>query len=490
MGDATRRFALPAGPSGVARASDWLRSLGEEFGLSAEETYRLDLCAGELLTNVLAYAYPSDEGGTPHSIGLRAQFNERRVALEIVDDGRPFDPLAWRGPGAPRSLAEAESGGSGLLLVKRFADECRYARRDDRNVMRLVIRRGAVDGRAAAGARLPRGPGRRGPAGAVALPVRRADGTLVRNDERQGLDRRLLGFIWPLAIFRGVPCHLVEEVVASCRLVRFHDGAVMLRPGQPNDAMAFVINGRLRVHLDAPDSPTYFVIAAGDCVGELSVIDGRARVGLRRRRPGYPGAAGRCRYAVRTATRDPRREPQLHADPVRPGAAPRSSVVEQIRWELDLAHLQRDLGFAREIQAGMLPQESPLFPDREEVDCAARLLAARQVGGDFYDAFFIDSTRLFVTIGDVCGKGLPAALFMVRALTVLRGEATRRTGTKRAYVQRVVERVNRLLVERNEQSLFVSLFCALLDTATGTLAYVSAGHNPPALALGGGPLKP
>jgi serine phosphatase RsbU (regulator of sigma subunit) len=286
-----------------------------------------------------------------------------------------------------------------------------------------------------------------------------------------------------------VPCHLVEDVVASCRLVRFHDGAVMLRPGQPNDAMAFVINGRLRVHLDAPDSPTYFVIAAGDCVGELSVIDGRPASAYVVADPGTrvllvdADTLFERLLAIPAVSRNFMR---ILSDRVRRTS---SRVVEQIRSELDLAHLQRDLGFAREIQAGMLPQESPLFPDREEVDCAARLLAARQVGGDFYDAFFIDSTRLFVTIGDVCGKGLPAALFMVRALTVLRGEATRRTGAKRAYVQRVVERVNRLLVERNEQSLFVSLFCALLDTATGTLAYVSAGHNPPALALGGGPFE-
>ena len=299
----------------------------------------------------------------------------------------------------------------------------------------------------------------------------------------------MLGFLSQLAIFRGVPCHLVEDVVASCRLVRFHDSAVMLRPGQPNEAIAFVINGRLRVHLDAPDSPTYFVIAAGDCVGELSVIDGMPASAYVVAEPGTRLLLADADTLFEQLLAIPavsRNFMRILTDRVRRTS---SRVVEQIRSELDLEHLQRDLGFARDIQAGMLPQESPLFPDRDEVDCAARLRAARQVGGDFYDAFFIDSTRLFVTIGDVCGKGLPAALFMVRALTVLRGEATRRTGTKRAYVQRVVERVNRLLVERNEPSLFVSLFCALLDTATGTLAYVNAGHNPPALALGGGPFE-
>jgi serine phosphatase RsbU (regulator of sigma subunit) len=161
-------------------------------------------------------------------------------------------------------------------------------------------------------------------------------------------------------------------------------------------------------------------------------------------------------------------------------------VVDQIRSELELEQLQRDLAFAQEIQAGMLPQESPLFSERAEVDCAGYLRAARQVGGDFYDAFFVDDHRLFVAIGDVCGKGLPAALFMVRAMSLLRSEAGRRAGSRRAYVQRIVERLNRLLFERNDKSLFTTLFCAVLDTATGTLAYVNAGHNPPALALGAG----
>jgi serine phosphatase RsbU (regulator of sigma subunit) len=153
---------------------------------------------------------------------------------------------------------------------------------------------------------------------------------------------------------------------------------------------------------------------------------------------------------------------------------------------MELKQLQRELGLAQEIQAGMLPQESPLFPERADVDCAARIRVARQVGGDFYDAFFIDQTRLLVTIGDVCGKGMPAALLMVRTVTLLRSEATRRTGAKRGQLQRMVERLNQQLAERNEAALFVTTFCALLDTATGKLAFVNAGHNPPLLALGDG----
>lgn len=89
-------------------------------------------------------------------------------------------------------------------------------------------------------------------------------------------------------------------------------------------------------------------------------------------------------------------------------------------------------------------------------------------------------------IGDVCGKGLPAALFMVRAMTQLRSEATRRDDTTRSPLHETMARVNALLLERNEASLFVTLFCAILDTTTGRLVYVNAGHCPPAIAGPGG----
>jgi sigma-B regulation protein RsbU (phosphoserine phosphatase) len=243
------------------------------------------------------------------------------------------------------------------------------------------------------------------------------------------------------------------------------------------------------VHLDAPDSADFFTIEAGDCVGELSVIDGKPA-------SAYIVADTACRVLlVDAATLFDRLLPipevnrrfmAMLTERVRRTS---DRILDQTRAALELQQLQRELGLAHEIQNGMLPQESPLFPDRADVDCAARIRVARQVGGDFYDAFFIDHTRLLVTIGDVCGKGMPAALLMVRAVTLLRSEATRRTGAKRGQLQRMVERLNQQLAQRNEASLFVTTFCALLDTATGSLLYVNAGHNPPALALGAGPFE-
>jgi len=481
--DGARRLTLVNDLASVGEASDWLRAVGRDAGLVADDLYRLDLCAGELLINIVSYAYDDQRA---HRIELGLAVGDRDVTLEIVDDGRPFDPVAHPLARAATSLAEARWGGWGLRLVRQFADQYRYERRGAENVVAIVLQRQAVP--AGPGTeRAPRGPDRRRNRGAAVFPLRRSDGTLVPAEARAGLDRRLLGFISRFELFRGIPYALVEHAIADCRVRRFADGAVLLSPGERNSSLGFVISGRLRIHLDAPDSQNFFPIEAGDCVGEMSVVDGEPV-------SAYVVADAGCRILfVEADTLFSRLlsipEVSRNFMTVLTERVRRTSqrIVDQIKSAMELEQLQRELRFAAEIQAGMLPQESPLFPERTDVDCAARLRAARQVGGDFYDAFLVDQQRLLVTIGDVCGKGLPAALFMVRALTLVRSEATRRTGARRSHLQRTVERLNRLLVERNEASLFVTTVCALLDTSTGELAYVNAGHNPPALALGDGP---
>src|SRR5215467_3169777 len=119
---ATRGLTLAADLASVGRASEWLRALAAEAGLDAEDAYRLDLCAGELLTNVVEYAY---EDRTSHSIELAATAGDREDRLV-----RP-----------PEVLSEARWGGWGLRLVRQFADEYRYERRGDRNVVTLVLHR-------------------------------------------------------------------------------------------------------------------------------------------------------------------------------------------------------------------------------------------------------------------------------------------------------------------------------------------------------------
>jgi sigma-B regulation protein RsbU (phosphoserine phosphatase) len=102
--------------------------------------------------------------------------------------------------------------------------------------------------------------------------------------------------------------------------------------------------------------------------------------------------------------------------------------------------------------------------------------AAKDVGGDFYDAFFATPDRLFIAIGDVSGKGVAAALFMARTITQMRMEAVRKRSPST-----ILEAVNRALCEGNDAGMFVTIFCGILEIETGQFSFANAGHNPPVL---------
>ncbi len=144
--------------------------------------------------------------------------------------------------------------------------------------------------------------------------------------------------------------------------------------------------------------------------------------------------------------------------------------------------IQGELNVATEIQASLLPRIFPPFPDNPEFDIYALMDPAKEVGGDFYDFFFIDDRRLFFVIADVSDKGVPAALFMMVSKTLIKTEALRR-GTP----AEILARVNSLLYPDNDTMMFVTIFCAILDIESGELAFSSAGHNPPLFCPAGEP---
>ena len=143
--------------------------------------------------------------------------------------------------------------------------------------------------------------------------------------------------------------------------------------------------------------------------------------------------------------------------------------------------IESELRVATEIQTSMLPRLFPPFPDRKEFDLYATMQPAREVGGDFYDFFFIGPTKLCLIIGDVCGKGIPAALFMAISKTLLRTEALHAPSPGQ-----VLFNVNNTLCPDNEASMFFTGLCAVLDTETGELTIANGGHNPPLLCPSGG----
>lgn len=142
--------------------------------------------------------------------------------------------------------------------------------------------------------------------------------------------------------------------------------------------------------------------------------------------------------------------------------------------------ISAELNVATQIQTSMLPRIFPAFPERDEFDIYATMEAAKEVGGDFYDFFLIDQTHLGVVIADVSGKGVPAALFMVIAKTLIKNH-----GQAGMDPAQVFETVNDQLCENNEADMFVTAFMGILELSTNRFVYVNAGHNPPLLRRAG-----
>jgi phosphoserine phosphatase RsbU/P len=138
--------------------------------------------------------------------------------------------------------------------------------------------------------------------------------------------------------------------------------------------------------------------------------------------------------------------------------------------------MQSELRIAHDIQMGLVPKTFPPFPKRTDLDLYAVLEPAREVGGDFYDFFPLDEKRMVVAIGDVSGKGVPAALFMAVTRSFLRSAFR-----SDANVADVMARVNNELADGNDACMFVTLFCAIYHLDDGRLCYTNAGHNPPVI---------
>jgi len=133
--------------------------------------------------------------------------------------------------------------------------------------------------------------------------------------------------------------------------------------------------------------------------------------------------------------------------------------------------LEYEFHLARQIQQTFLPDQMPKF---KNWDLAAFWLPARQVGGDFYNFFNLPGGKLGFIIADVSDEGIPAALFMVVACTLLRSAIL-----KVSSPAEVLKRLNNLLIPENQQGMFVTTFCAFLSLENGKLTYANAGHNPP-----------
>ena len=287
------------------------------------------------------------------------------------------------------------------------------------------------------------------------------------------------------SLFEGVPPEQLATILARCRTRELQPGDTLLAPNQPNEDLYLLLDGELRVHLDAAGSPTSFPVNAGQCVGDVSLIDGGPV-------SAFVVAAAPSRLLVvpgavfwSELTAEPTLARNLMRMVVRRLRDRAETILRSQRQQLHYEALQKELDNARQLQASMLPPVSPICQAYPGLDLHALMDPAREVGGDFYDAVVLDGTRVLLAVGDVSGKGMAAALFMVRSMTVLRLAALRGDPT-----DDLLGRVNTLLCENNPSDLFTTAFVAVVDAATGAATCYNGGHPPPLRSRAGGPFEP
>ena len=298
-----------------------------------------------------------------------------------------------------------------------------------------------------------------------------------RKARRESVSDRRRGELEWLALFRGTDLDAVTRAIGDCNVIEVPAGTTLLAPGDVNDTVYLLLAGSLAVHLGSASGVEHAIdIRPGECIGELSAIDGKpvsALVGAQSdarvlmlprelfwsRLMAIPAVGRNLLIAL--------------ADRMRRS---NEAMLESQRRRLELEYLRQELELARQLQAGMLPLRRPLFPDRNDVEVAGTMEPASSVGGDLFDAFFVDQDRLFICVGDVSGHGVPAALFMARAIGLMRIAAM---STDRP--ERLLERINEELCVGNDTSMFMTTFCGFLHIPSGRLTYSNGGHCAPVL---------
>lgn len=296
-----------------------------------------------------------------------------------------------------------------------------------------------------------------------------------------------------IPFFTNLPADELDRIMAELAVVNLKPREILFQEGESGERMYVVVSGELEI-LKAPDSEDELIlnrIQAGEYIGEMSLVTGAPRTASVRAN-GEAVLLSMSRPQLMDLLK---RHPHLVSDMVavlshrldNTNAATFRDLTEKNRQlqhafdELKAAQeqliekerLERELKVAAEIQMSILPDTLPLV---EGFDFGGRILPARQVGGDFYDVFVLDTNKIAVLIGDVADKGVPSAIFMARAHALIVAEADRLISPGD-----VLRNVNRHITRLEKSTQFVTALYGVLDINTGLFEYARAGHEPPLL---------
>jgi sigma-B regulation protein RsbU (phosphoserine phosphatase) len=468
----------------VIAAAGWVDSIARERALPTDVVFALQICVEELLTNIVRHG-----GMQSATIDLSLGLFADRIQLIIEDNGKPFDVTTSSHRRIELPLNEVQPGGLGVQLIHSFAD-------------RLAYERTATGNRVVAEFALTA-------AGKVASPVATA------KSETEATDH--LEFFKPPSDpsepdFVRDPAF--AQVLSTLRPIRLEPEQVLVTQGEPSDAAYYLDRGAVGVYAETPYGPVPLAtLQAPRLIGEIGVLADLPRTAsvkavssatlfridrpvlrelgektpalllsviaqLGRQIDAINKTMGLYTNALSALERrefDQRILEDLRNPP--PQLTEFAATFRRFAGQiLDKRRQQEEMASAAIIQQSLLPTANALVGLDRRIDIHAAMRPARDVGGDFYDYFMLDAGRFAFAIGDICGKGIPASLFMAVVVTVLRTAAR-----EELTVAGIMARANAIICRDNAASLFATAFFGVLDVRTGVLEYCNCGHNAPIL---------
>jgi len=451
--------------SAVGPTAAWAEAIVRDAGLSEEARHDLHVCLEEALANLILHGRPVGGG---KQIGVEIEASNGAALLTITDRCAPFDLTEETAP----VQDEERIGGHGLRLLRAFASDLAYSTGPEGNSLRMRFGAAATD---------------------IAL-LRR------------------------IPTFAETPEAALAELLSDARSMSFAAGERLLVQGEPSEFALILTDGEAAVinesaHGEAPVAR----IAAPALVGEIGALShARRTASVRALTPvsalkigrealllageHYPDmlvsvirhlgqhvlnintALGLYAAGLSALERDDF-DPAILSDLSNPSDDLNNFATAFRKLADRVTHERRsraELASAALIQRAMLPP--PLDADALDgrCDAFADIKPARDVGGDLFDLRMLDERRLAIVVGDVCGKGVPASLFMCATVTALRLAAEQHDD-----LTTLIERANDALCAQNAMSMFATLFYGVLDLRSGQLSYVNCGHNAP-LLIGSG----
>jgi phosphoserine phosphatase RsbU/P len=455
MHHTTQTIEVPADWANTAQLTQFADQLEQGGLLAADQIYLLRMVIEEIATNIIKYGYADTTG----VIQLSCVINQDVLTIRIRDHGIPFDPRASPDPDLAGAIAERQVGGLGIFFVREFADSVEYHHDPITGWNEL---------------------------------------TVVKAHHEHSLIEQLRN-ISLFARLSEVDLGQIAERVTKREL---QAGEVLFHEGDEGKVCYVILSGALEALKQMGETELHLEVRqAGQIMGEMALIDRSPR-------------AATVRAAADSVLAELDEQgffALMHADPevalelLRGGAARlrrtnREMIagLEAKNTELSRAYadlqaaqhelirlnrIEEELSVARRIQRLFLPRDLPA-PVGWQVAAFSR--GAQAVGGDFFDYLELPGGRIGLVVADVAGKGVPAALYVALARSLLRATSQSLVladgigeGLDRVMLQ-AIELTNTYMVrEHGESNIFITLFYGVLDPATGILQYVNAGHNPP-----------